>query len=59
MDFDPRDIDSRDDERFGPDRERGGRDGPHDYDRDDTRGGERDRDDRELNCTGNLGERLV
>jgi hypothetical protein len=52
MDFDPRDIDSRDDERYGYDRERGGRDGSdHDRDGDDWRQLDpRDRDDdsREL-----------
>lgn len=52
MDFDPRDIDSRDDERYGYDRERGGRDGSdHDRDWNDWRQPDpRDRDDdsREL-----------
>lgn len=35
MDFDPRDYDSRDDERFAPDRGRGGKDDRADHDRDD------------------------
>jgi len=54
MDFDPRDYDSRDDERFGLDRERGNRNGSNDYDRDDNwrqpeiRSRDRDDDAREL-----------
>ena len=51
MDFDPRDIDSRDDERFGLDRDRGHRgDSDHDRDWDDWRqpaGRDRDGDARE------------
>ena len=52
MDFDPRDIDSRDDERYGYDREHGDRDGSdHDRDWDDWRQHDpcnRDDDSREL-----------
>ena len=51
MDFDPRDIDSRDDDRYGLDRNRGNRDGSdHDRDWDDWRqhdGHDRDDDARE------------
>jgi hypothetical protein len=53
MDFDPRDYDSRDDDRFPSDRHHGGRGNSYDSDkhrhdpREDTRWPERDRDPRE------------
>ena len=56
FDFDPRDQDSRDDDRCGLDRERGNRDGgDHDRDWDDWRqpdGRDRDDDARELDRSG-------
>ena len=54
FDFDPRDSDSRDDERFGSDRHRTGRGSSDDHDREDdgsqpkTRSRDRDEDAREL-----------